>query len=152
MSASVPLRPSPPPSTLVDLTQFFLQSAHCWSSWPEIRALIQRLGPPNPTIPRRLGLAPLEQLFEECGTKLFLCCWQKLRQFSGRQGLKWQVKLRSRKSVRCCNTRGAPAEVIELVRRLMAPERPWFKKLGRMICDFTLCQENKNVFLLYHSL
>lgn len=59
--------------------------------------------------------------FEEWGTKLFLCCWQKLRHFPGRPGLKWQVKLRSRKSVCCCNTRGDPAEVIELVRRLMAP-------------------------------
>lgn len=137
MSSSVPLRPPPhPPSTLVDLAQFFLPSAQFWSSWPENCALIERLGPPllpNPTIPRRLGLASLEKLFEEWGTKLFLCCWQKLRHFSGRPGLKWQVKLRSRKFVRCCNTRGAPAEVIELVRRLMAPEAILVWEIG--ICD-----------------
>lgn len=134
----------PPPSTPVDLAQFSLPSAQFWSSWPKIRTLIRRL---DHVAKSRLGRAPSEQLFEEWGTKLFLCCWQKLWHFSGRPDLKWQVKLRSRQSVRCCNTGGAPAEVIELVRRLMAPKAVLVWTVGT--CDmwsYFSCEENNPVY------
>lgn len=140
-----PPRPlPPPPSTPVDLAQFSLPSAQFWSSWSKIRTLIRRL---DHVAKSRVGHAPSEQLFEEWGTKLFLCCWQKLRHFSGRPVLKWQVKLRSRESVRCCNIRGAPAEVIELVRRLMAPKAVLVWKIG--MCEmwsYFSCEENNPVY------